>query len=137
MTLRAREQDIRREKASSNICTNQGLLALRCTIYLALLGKNGLPGLAKICYNNAQYAAHSISKLKKFNIYQKNHSFIKEFVIETDLSAKKIQTDALKYNILIDIPKNDTSDSKILLAFTEKRTKEEINTLVSFLSEYK
>ena len=135
MVLQTREQHIRRDKATSNICTNQGLLALRSTIYLALLG-NSLSKVAKICYNNSQYAADKIEELKGFSIYKNNRSFIKEFVVKTTGSASFIQREAAENKILIDKPKTDKNDNKLLFAFTEKRTKEEIDTLIDFLKNY-
>ena len=131
LTLQAREQHIRRDKANSNICTNQSLLALRSTIYMSLLGDSGLRKIAELCFSKAQYAANKISEIDGFSILYNDYNFIKEFIVLTKFSTKKIISEAQKEGI--GLSSSGNNDDKLLIAVTEKRTKEEIDKLVDLL----
>ena len=138
LTLTAREQHIKRERATSNICTNQGLLALASAIYLSVLGKNGLKQVADLCYQKAHYAARELSKLKGYKV--SSEIFFHEFVLECPQPASEVNAHLLEHGILggYDLGQDYPSHKNhLLIAVTEMNSKEEIDTLVEVLSEVK
>jgi glycine dehydrogenase subunit 1 len=135
MTLRTREQDIRRETATSNICTNQALFALAATVYMSLQGKTGMQQVANLCLQKAHYAQEQICALPGYSAAFTG-PFFKEFAIRCPEDPVTINKRLLEAGLLGGLPLGPVypgMENGMLLCVTEQRSKEEIDQLVAVL----